>query len=321
MNQRSNGRRKALASLAAIGGTTLLSSTAYARERRPEGSPKKDKTFTFCLNTSTIMGQKQGIVKDIQTAAKAGYDGVEIWINALQQYLEDGGNLRDLKMMSDDLGIKIENAIGFAPWVVDDVTKRKAGLEQAKKEMDMLAGVGCYRLAAPPAGATDIGGLDLDAVAERFCDLIEVGKDSGVIPQLEVWGFSKNLSQLKEVLYVAAGCGHKDVRILPDIYHLYRGGSGFDSLQLISGKAIEVFHMNDYPSSIAAANIQDKDRIYPGEGNAPTTQVIKTLQEMGGPKVLSLELFNRGYWEQDALKVAKTGLKRMKDVVKTATKA
>lgn len=321
MNQTNKSRRKALAGLAAISGATLLSTNAYARERRPEIVPKKEKTFTYCLNTSTIMGQKQGIVKDIQTAAKAGYDGIEIWINALQQYLDDGGNLRDLKMMTDDLGIKVENAIGFAPWIVDDNTKRKAGLEQAKREMDMLAGVGCYRLAAPPAGATDIGGLDLDAAAERFCDLIEVGKDSGVIPQLEVWGFSKNLHQLNQVLYVAAGCGHKDVRILPDIYHLYRGGSGFDSLQLISGKAIEVFHMNDYPSSIAAADIQDKDRVYPGDGDAPATQVIQTLMEIGGPKVLSLELFNRSYWEKDALKVAKTGLKKMKDVVKAATKA
>lgn len=321
MNQPNKGRRKALAGLAALGGSTLLSSTAYARERKPAPMPKKEKTFTYCLNTSTIMGKREGIVKDIQTAAKAGYDGIEIWINALQQYLDEGGNLRDLKMMTDDLGIKVENAIGFAPWIVDDTTKRKAGLEQAKKEMDMLAGVGCYRLAAPPAGATDIGGLDLDAAAERFCDLIEVGKDSGVIPQLEVWGFSKNLHQLNQVLYVAAGCGHKDVRILPDIYHLYRGGSGFDSLQLVSGKAIEVFHMNDYPASIAAANIEDKDRVYPGDGDAPTSQVIQTLMEIGGPKILSLELFNRSYWEQDTLKVAKTGLKKMKAVVKAAMKA
>ncbi len=43
--------------------------------------------------------------------------------------------------------------------------------------------------------------------------------------------------------------------------------------------------------------------------------------EIGGPKILSLELFNRSYWEQDTLKVAKTGLKKMKAVVKAAMKA
>lgn len=321
MNQKRTNRRQALAGIAALTGTTLLPASATARVKNEPMPAKKQKTFTFCLNTSTIMGQKQGIVKDIQTAAKAGYDGIEVWINALQQYLDEGGNLRDLKAMIDDEGLKVENAIGFAPWIVDDQVKRKAALEQAKKEMEMLSAIGCYRLAAPPAGATDVPGLDLDAAAERFCDLIDVGKDAGVIPQLEIWGFSKNLHALKQVLYVSAGCGHKDVRILPDIYHLYRGGSGFDGLQLINGRAIEVFHMNDYSASIASADIQDKDRIYPGEGDAPTEKVIQTLQEMGGPKVLSLELFNRSYWEQDALKVAKTGLKRMKDVVKEALKS
>lgn len=321
MSQRNTtSRRQALAGLAALGGATLLPATANAKAVVEPAPAKKEKTFTFCLNLSTIRGQSQGLVKDIQTAAKAGYDGVEVWINALQQYIEQGGNLRDLKAMVDDLGIKVENAIGFAPWIVDDTTKRKAGLEQAKKEMEMLAAIGCYRLAAPPAGATDIAGLDLDQAAQRFCELIEVGKDSGVIPQLEVWGFSKNLHKLSQVLYVAAGCSNKNVRILPDIYHLYRGGSGFESLGLISGHAIEVFHMNDYPSGIASEAITDADRIYPGDGIAPVVEVLKTLKAMGGPKVLSLELFNRGYWEQDADKVAKTGLKKMKDLAKLAEK-
>jgi hypothetical protein len=35
---------------------------------------------------------------------------------------------------------------------------------------------------------------------------------------------------------------------------------------------------------------------------------------MKGPKILSLELFNREYWEQDPLQVAKTGLEKMKKV-------
>ena len=46
----------------------------------------------------------------------------------------------------------IESAIGFAPWIVNDAAKRKAGLEQAKREMDMLAQIGGKRMAAPPAG-------------------------------------------------------------------------------------------------------------------------------------------------------------------------
>ena len=41
---------------------------------------------------------------------------------------------------------------------------------------------------------------------------------------------------------------------------------------------------------------------------------MQALRRIGGQKVLSLELFNRKCWSEDALGVAKTGLARMKAV-------
>src|SRR5690606_26551699 len=100
-------------------------------------------------------------------------------------------------------------------------------------------------------------------------------------------------------------------RILPDVYHLFRGNSGFESLKMIGDNVIEVFHMNDYPGDIPREQMEDKDRVYPGDGIAPLKQIIADLKAMDGPKILSLELFNRDYWKQDPLEVAKTGLRKM----------
>jgi 2-keto-myo-inositol isomerase len=41
-------------------------------------------------------------------------------------------------------------------------------------------------------------------------------------------------------------------------------------------------------------------------------QILTDLKNIGGDKVLSLELFNRAYWEEDPKLVAKTGLDKMK---------
>ncbi|NND32273.1 MAG: sugar phosphate isomerase/epimerase [Saprospiraceae bacterium] len=275
-------------------------------------SKKKNPAFTFCLNTSTLRGQEQGIVKDLETAAAAGYDGVEIWINAMQKYVEEGGTLPELKARIDDLGIQIEDAIGFAQWIDDDDMVREKAIEQLKMEMDMLAQIGCRRIAAPPAGATNEAGLNLDAAGERYARILEVGVMQGVIPQLEVWGFSKNLHKISQVLYVAGESGHPGARILPDIYHLYKGGSSFEALKMINGPTIEIFHMNDYPSDPPQETIKDSDRVYPGDGVAPVKQVLQDLYRPDATTVLSLELFNPNYWKQDALLVAKTGLQKMK---------
>ncbi len=318
MQKNNLSRRRLLTGLGALAGAAMLPDRLLAGDRIEEAPrPAADKAFSYCLNTSTIMGQKLGLVREIEVASEAGYDGIEIWINSLNQYVEEGGSLRDLKKRIDDLGIRVEDAIGFAQWIVDDNDTRTRALEQAKREMDLLAQIGCRRLAAPPAGATNFAGLDLMRAAERYRALLELGEQMGVIPQLEVWGFSQNLHRLSQVLFVAAEAGHPGARILPDVYHLFKGGSDFDGLKLISGATIEIFHMNDYPAEPAREAMQDKDRVYPGDGVAPVADILRDLRHPDHPTVLSLELFNRDYWQQDALEVAKTGLAKMKAAVES----
>ncbi|WP_245706063.1 sugar phosphate isomerase/epimerase family protein [Catalinimonas alkaloidigena] len=267
---------------------------------------------------STLRGQKLGFRKELEVAAQAGYDGVEIWINSLQEYLKQGHTPQEVRRMIGDLGIKVEDAIGFATWIVDDPTTRRKGMDQAKQEMELLAEIGCPRTAAPPMGATEQPGLDLMAAAERYRALLEIGDQTGVVPQLEIWGFSKNLHTLAQVMFVAVASQHPQAHILPDVYHLYRGGSDIASLRLVNGEAIDVFHMNDYPTAPPREQLKDSHRLYPGDGTGPLVEIIKTLYRAGGPKLLSLELFNEAYWKQDALQVAKTGLAKMKAVVEKA---
>jgi sugar phosphate isomerase/epimerase len=75
-----------------------------------------------------------------------------------------------------------------------------------------------------------------------------------------------------------------------------------------------VLHLNDYPAEPPPERLDDSFRVFPGDGCAPLTDILRTLRGTGGQKVLSLELFNRQYWAQDPLLVAKTGLTRMKQV-------
>ncbi len=291
------------------GGIAARPASAYERNSSPV-----QHQFSYCLNTSTISGQKAGFLKEFEIAANAGYDGIEIWVRALEKYLAEGGNLNDLKRYTSDLGITIENAIGFAQWAVDDDAARNAAMEQMKREMEMLSRIGCKRIAAPPAGATSPPLLDLFKVAERYHQVLELGVQTGILPQLEIWGASANLHHISQALFVASAAGHPKACILPDIYHMFRGGSSYHSLKLMSGAAIEMFHFNDFVASIPREQQKDADRVYPGDGAAPFDLIMPYLRNGGNKMVLSLELFNRDYWNQDALKVAKTGLQKMKKV-------
>jgi len=306
-------RRDTLKSLALFtGGAAILPKTITAAEK-----PKTNQ-FSYCLNTSTISGQKVGFLKEFEITAKAGFDGIEIWIRDLQKYLEEGGNLKDLKKFIDDLGLQVENAIGFAQWIVDDETTRNAALEQLKKEMDLVAQIGCKRIAAPPAGAANKPFPDLFEIGKRYKKILEIGDITGVTPILEFWGASASLYHISQAMFIATAANHPKACILPDVYHMFRGGSGYDSLKQISGNAIKVFHFNDFVSDIPREKQTDSDRVYPGDGAAPYGQIISDLHKAGGKKVFSLELFNESYWEKDAFEVAKTGLNKMKKLVDQA---
>ena len=268
--------------------------------------------YRYCLNTSTIQGEKIPLEKQVEIASTAGYDGIELWLRDVQLFLDAGGKLAELRKQLDDSGLTVESAIAFAAWIVDDEEARTKGLEQAARDMEVVAALGGKRIAAPPAGATQGPKLDLDRAGERYRALLELGRQQGVVPMLEVWGFWTNLSRLAEVLHVCAAADHPDACVLPDVYHLYKGGSNFSDLALLAGPKIPVFHINDYPSEPERSRIQDADRVYPGDGIAPLPQIFTTLQGNGFAGVLSLELFNRTYWEQDPLEVARTGLAKMK---------
>ncbi len=316
MNAAKLSRREALARCGLLVSTAALAAKpARAAAASDAAGQPTHSAFRFCLNTATIRGQKLGIVKEIGVAADAGYDAVEIWADTLGDYVKGGGSLPDLKKRISDSDLTVEGAISFPEWVVDDEARRAKGMERAKREMEMLGQIGGRRFAAPPAGATGLPKLELLNAAERYRALLELGEQFGVVVELEVWGFSKNLSRLSECVAVAMETGHRNACVLPDVFHLYKGGSDLHGIRLLGPEAIQVLHMNDYPADPPREQINDSYRTYPGDGVAPLTDLLQTLRRTGGQKVLSLELFSRTFWSQDPLTVAKTGLAKMQAVV------
>jgi 2-keto-myo-inositol isomerase len=271
--------------------------------------------FRYCLNFATLQGYRAGVAEMVEVAAKAGYQAIEPWVAGIHTYADQGGSLPDLRRRIADLGLTVESAIAFPQWVVDDPDKRALGMEQARRDMDVVARIGGTRIAAPPAGANTGAEIGLLEVARRYRALLELGDRMGVVPELEFWGTSANLRQLAQAVYVALQTGHPKACVLADVFHLYKGESGFLGLRLLSSQAVQVLHLNDYPAAPPRETITDRDRVYPGDGVAPLKQILDDLHRINPSLVLSLELFNPAYWKADPLETAKIGLAKMKQVV------
>jgi 2-keto-myo-inositol isomerase len=300
---------------AAIGIAASVTPATAKAQRQTKSEP-----FIYGLNTSTIRGHKLPLTEVIDITAKAGFRAIEPWMDEINGHVQKGGSLKDVRKQLADHGLAVVSvsAIGFFDWIVDDDARRKKALEQAKRDMDLVQQIGGTGLAAPASGATDRSDINLDLAAERYRTLCELGDQFGVAPQVEVWGFSKTLQRLAPAVYIAIESGHPKACVLADVYHLYKGGSSFDTVKLLSGVAMHNFHLNDYPADPPRDKIGDADRVYPGDGIAPLTQLFRDLRDVGFKGALSVELFNREYYKQDALKVAKTAYEKSRAAVKKA---
>lgn len=271
-------------------------------------------TFPFktALNASTLFPFELDLPQQVEIAARAGYEGIEIWMKDLEAYIAAGGSLTALRAQIADAGVTVANAIAFFPWADADADVQARGMAQAEREMQLLSEVGCAAVAAPPFG--DVAGVTLESMAEAYAALSTLGRRIGVEPYLEFWGRARRLSRLSEAVYVALESGVAGAKLLLDPFHMYTGGSDMRGIGYLRGSAIGIVHVNDYPANPPRAEITDADRCFPGDGIAPSHELAQLLDDAGYRGFLSLELFMSDYGDADALAVARRGIEAMRRV-------
>lgn len=266
--------------------------------------------FRAALNASTLFPYGLGIREQIAIAARAGYDGIEIWMKDLQAYADDGGSVAALRRYAADSGVAVANAISFLPWADENEAVRLRGAAQADEELALLGELGCPSFAAPPFG--DVGDASLGDIAERFAKLYAQARRYGVSPILEFWGRAKKLARLKEALEVADRSGVAEATLLLDPFHMYTGGSELEELSALTADRIGIVHANDYPAQPPRETIGDADRLFPGDGIAPSGEFARRLAALGYDGYLSLELFLPDDGGRSALETAAHGLAKTK---------
>ena len=312
-------RREAMSGALAAFGTAMMSSTAgEAQAPRPTGVRPRpaNEPFGYCLNTSTIRGNKLDIVSVVNAASKAGFQGLEPWINEIDDYTSKGGTLKDLGQRIADAGLTVENAIAFNAFLDDDDARRAASMEKLKIDMDKVAQIGGHRIAAPPGNSRVA--VSLDTAATYYRAALEMGEKMSVQPLLELWGTHPVLGPLSHGIYVTVAAGRADASLLLDVFHLYKSGTPFTALTQINGASLHVMHLNDYPQAADPSTLNDSHRIYPGDGVAPLQQIFRDLRDNGFRGYLSLELFNRDYWARSADENLKTAMEKIRATVRSA---
>ncbi|AHM61911.1 xylose isomerase domain-containing protein [Flammeovirgaceae bacterium 311] len=290
-----------------------LSSTQKGKEKKRYQNGKSP--WPICLDTATIR-PAEGLEKKMEIAAAAGYDAIEPWDWELEEYEKNGGNLKELAKKIRDKGLFVPSMIGLWGCIPRNEEEFQKNLPATRNRMRMASEIGCSHVQAIP---NEVGeNYDLRFVSSCYRRLLEIGlKDYNLIPSL-VFVNLFPLKTMGQATAVVLDANHPKAKIIPDVFHMYITHGGFEGLKLVKGDLFAIFQFNDAPKGMKIEEMQDKHRVYPGDGILPLPQILKDLKATGFEGCISLELYNEEYHKQDLLQVAKTGLQKTLAVIQKA---
>ena len=269
------------------------------------------------MDTATI--RPQPLLKKIEVAAAAGFDAIEPWDGELRDYEQAGGSLVELGERIRDAGLFVPSVIGL--WDAIPATQEawEAQLPHTRERLRMISAVGSAQAQVIPGPGRPQAEFDRLWVAERYHDLLEIGiNDYDVVPGLVFVEFLAGCKRLSQAMDIAIQSQHPEARVIPDVFHMHIGGSGFEGLGHMDGDAIAIFQFNDAPASPQMSELKDSHRVFPGDGILPLERCLRDLRDIGYERCISLELYNPSYWERDPLSVAKEGREKTLAVIERA---
>lgn len=263
--------------------------------------------FTLCLNTSTI--RPTPLLEKIRLTARHGYQGVELWLNDLYEFIGQSGEIRDVELAVAEHGLIVPCTIAVRGWGDAEGDEYPLMLDEVRRRMLLARRLGSpYIVATPPRGECGLGQL-----TRRYKDLLTIGREVGIRPTFEYISFFRSASKLSHGWQVVRDSDDPDATLIVDAFHNWNSGSTLDDLRAVPVERISHYHFDDARSDKPALTQTDPDRVMPGEGCIDLRAEVDLLREKGYQGTVSLELFNRDLWGQDPNQVLANGIERMRE--------
>jgi sugar phosphate isomerase/epimerase len=294
----------------ALAGTAVAGESALPRPFQSKRSP-----WPLCLDTATI--RPASLEQKISIAAATGFDAIEPWDGELREFEASGGSLADLGARIRDLGLFVPSMIGLWDAIPEGDEAWTAQLPATRDRLRMAAAIGAEHVQVIPGPPRE--SFDLRAGAARYRELLEIGLgEYGVNPAMVFVKFLPGSRTLGQAAQLALDADHPKAKVIPDVFHMYIGGSGFEGLRHLAGEFIAIFQINDAPASPPRDQLEDEHRVFPGDGILPLEHTLRDLAQIGYRGCVSLELYNPEYWKRDPASVAQEGREKTLAVIERA---
>lgn len=266
----------------------------------------------YAINGATTM--KYPVEEDIVSAARNGFEGVELWWDKVKRYLEN----HTAAQLNTLLRENHVEAAGLCPFLVSPFRNTQTLREEFQQALEAAECINCRLLTVCP----DFRPMQLcveqalDMHGEEFKWYAGQAGMSGIKLAIEPIGRHTLVGGPMEALDLIKRAGEPDnLGLLIDTFHYMRSAVSQEVIRQIPLDKLYIVHVNDSENGMIE-ELEDKNRLYPTEGAIDLKSTVMALKEMSYEGYLSVELFNRKYWEEEIDRISKRAKDSLLEMLK-----
>jgi len=239
-------------------------------------------------------------VEKLSLISKAGFSGVGLWMDEIQDYLKRNSKELIRELLEEEGLAPVEMQL-IRKWQYLKGSEQKEALEEARnffiafRELDIDCPV--VLLPSEEEGNVRDGIRDF----KRMCEL---AGEFEIDVMLEFLGWAKQINNVKIAWEIVNGADCTNGGLLIDTFHFAKAGSKIEDLKQVSMEKVFMVHLNDVKPLPMGIKEQSRGfRYFPGEGEAPLREIVQCFVKGGYKNYYCIEIFNERYWAEDPMTI------------------
>ncbi|AJP04812.1 4-hydroxyphenylpyruvate dioxygenase [Streptomyces cyaneogriseus subsp. noncyanogenus] len=237
------------------------------------------------------------LTEKLNAAARAGFDGVEIFENDLLASPLTPEEVRD---RCADLGLTIDLYQPMRDVEALPAEEFARTLRRARHKFELMRRLGADTVLV--CSSVSPLAVDDDALAAgQLARLADLAQDFGIRVAYEALAWGRHVSTYDHAWRIVEAAGHPALGTCLDSFHILSRGSDPRGIEGIPGEKIFFLQLADAPRlAMDVLQWSRHHRCFPGQGGFDVAGLVRHVLRTGYDGPLSLEVFNDVFRQSDA---------------------
>ena len=248
------------------------------------------------------------LTEKLTAAARAGFDGVELFENDL---LASPLPPEEIRSRAADLGLTVDLYQPMRDVEAVPEAEFVRTLRRAEYKFDVMNRLGADMLLV--CSNVSSRAVDDDALAARqLRRLAELATSHGIRVAYEALAWGRHVSTYDHAWHIVEQADHPALGVCLDSFHILSRGSDPKGIEDIPGEKIFFLQLADAPlPAMDVLQWSRHHRCFPGQGGLDVTSLVRHAVHAGYRGPLSLEVFNDVFRQADAASTAVDALRSL----------